>query len=576
MSSRPNRVSEVFWTTWRTKAIFVACVLIGGALLFRLHGLQVENGQYYAALALGQRSGAAEVLPPRGNIFIQDKGGSGRFLVATNREMPMVYAVPKEVEDAAITLGELLDVLSIEEHVQPLLLQRLSNKQSSYALIKRELSQEQAAAVKELNLRGVYVRNETVRFYPAHDLAASLVGFIGYGADGTTRTGQYGIERSFEGQLAGTGGGASSFASLGFEGAGLYETGSDVELTVDYGVQFFVEERLKEAVDFLGASSASAIFMDPRTGAIIAMVDVPSFNPNDYGNTKDISIFRNTTVQGLFEPGSSFKPITMAAAIDAGVVSPSTTYYDSGAVEVDGYTIKNFDNKARGTQTMTQVLESSLNTGVIYAQRLLGDNRFRDYISAFNLDRPTGIELPGDQAGNFRGIAPGNAAVNMATATFGQGISMSPLRLLSAISVLANNGTMMQPYVVKKVSGPGGEVLAEPKEIGRPISATTASRLTAMLVSAAENGYDKKASVPGYTVAAKTGTAQVPNQNGRGYSDQVIHSFVGYAPAYNPKFVGIIKVDNPTTIRFAADSLAPVFRDIAAFMLQYYQVPPDK
>lgn len=570
MVSSSRTIAHSLVATWRTKLLFIVCALLAGALLFRLHGLQIERGDYYSALALGQQRGLQDALPPRGNIYLQDKAGESRFLVATNREMPMVYAVPKEVEDPALTLSPLVDILQIEEHIQPVLIQRLSNSGSSYALIKNQITDEQAEKVRALGLEGIYVRNELVRFYPAQELASQLVGFVGY--SGAGRGGQYGIERSFEDQLSGIAAQGSFFGS----GDDSFQVGADVELTVDYGVQFFVEQRLKQAVDFLDADSGSAIFMDPKTGAIIAMVNLPGFNPNSYGDVEDIGIFTNNAVTGTFEPGSTFKPITMAAAIDAGVVTPTTTYTDTGSFEVDGYTIKNFDGKGRGVQTMTQVLESSLNTGVMYAQRLLGNDKFRDYISAFRIDKITGIELSGEQPGNVRNIEKGNAAVNFATATFGQGISMSPLQLLSAISALANNGVMMQPYIVSKVSMSGREEVTQPKEIGTPVSAATAARLTSMLVSTAENGYDKKASIPGYSTAAKTGTAQVSNPNGPGYSDEVIHSFVGYAPAYNPRFIGIIKVDNPTTIRFAADSLAPVFHDISAFMLQYYQIPPDK
>jgi len=570
MVSSSHTITGSLVATWRTKFLFLLCALLAGALLVRLYGLQIEKGDYYSALALGQQRGLQELLPPRGNIYLQDKAGSSRFLVATNRKMPLVYAVPKEIEDPAITLSPLVDILQIEEHIQPVLLQRLSNSGSSYALIKNQITQEQVDKVENLNLKGIYVRNELVRFYPAHELVSQVLGFVGY--SGNTRSGQYGIERSYEDQLSGM---AVSESLFGV-GEESLQAGADVELTIDYGVQFFVEQRLKQAVDYLDADAGSAIFMDPKTGAIIAMANLPGFDPNTYGDAEDIAIFRNDAVAGSFEPGSSFKPITMAAAIDAGVVTPTTTYNDTGSFEVDGYTVKNFDGKGRGIQTMTQVLESSLNTGVMYAQRLLGNDRFRDYVTAFHIDKITGIELPGEQPGNIRGIAPGSAAVNFSTATFGQGISMTPLQLLSAISALANNGVMMQPYVVSKVSTSAGEEVTKPKEVGTPISAATASRLTGMLVSTAENGYDKKASIPGYSTAAKTGTAQVPNPDGPGYSDQVIHSFVGYAPAYNPRFIGIIKVDNPKTIRFAADSLAPVFHDISAFMLQYYQVPPDK
>jgi len=224
---------------------------------------------------------------------------------------------------------------------------------------------------------------------------------------------------------------------------------------------------------------------------------------------------------------------------------------------------------------MTEVLEKSLNTGAIFAQQELGKKKFREYLEAFQFDQTTGIDLPAEAEGDIRNIQNSNRDINFATAAFGQGIAMTPLRLLTSLSAIANGGTIVRPYIVRKIIHDDAETVTETEIVARPISSTTASRVTAMMVSVVDNGFGRKAGVPGYAVAGKTGTAQIPNIDTPGYSDKTIHSFVGFAPAYNPRFIGIIKVDEPNNIRFAADSVAPVFGEIASFLLQYYKIPPQ-
>lgn len=554
--------------SWRTKALFLLFILAGAVLVGRLYTLQIVGGQYYAALARGQQEGAEAATLLRGNIYAQDKGGQSRYLVATNREMPMVYAVPWEVEDAEYLINTVHDVLGLSEEDVPILFRRLNNTDSSFALIARHLTDEQARRIEEFDLPGVYLRNEYVRFYPGEEIAAQSIGFVGF--SGNERVGQYGVEQFYDETLSAS---APTTPRSTFFG-GSFAAG-DIELTIDYGIQFVVEQKLQELVSRLEADSATAIFMDPQTGAIIALANVPTFNPNTYSSTEDISVFSNSAVQDLFEPGSSFKPITIAAAIDAGVVSPQTTYEDKGFVDIDGYRISNSDKKAHGIQTMTQVLEKSLNTGVIFAQKQLGKERFRDYIQAFGFSEKTGIDLPGEVTGDTYNLNTNNN-VNFATAAFGQGIAISPIRLLSSLSAIANGGVIMKPYIVSKIWQDGHERSTEVEELAQPISATTASRVAAMMVSAVENGFGKKAQVPGYTLAGKTGTAQVPAEDGSGYSEEkTIHTFIGFAPAYNPRFIGILKVDNPRTISFSADSIAPTFGELTSFILQYYNVPPE-
>lgn len=564
-------------SNWRTKALFLIFSILAAALLWRLYNIQVVNGDYYAAIALGQQSDLDEIIPPRGEVYARDKAGEGTYLVATNREVPMVYGVPSEIDDPQEALAKIAGIINIDEAEYEKILTRLHNKESLYAPIARQLSADEAASLRALDIGGVYLRDELTRFYPAHDTMAHILGFVGFRGD--ERVGQYGVEGFYDDILAGLGARLNAGEVFGlaniFPQKKTFDSPAVVSLTLDYGVQFIVEQKLQEVLERFDAESASAIFMDPSTGEIIALVNIPTYDPNYYNEVEDIGVFLNSSVQLVFEPGSVFKPLTMAAAIDGGAVTPHTLYSDKGVLYIDGYNIYNSDNEAHGTQTMTEVLEKSLNTGAIFAQQELGKKKFRDYLEAFQLDKRTGIDLPGEVEGNIKNIQNTNRDINFATASFGQGIAMTPLRLLSSLSAIANGGIIMKPYVVDHIIKGDEESKVSPQVVTQAISPTTAARVTAMMVSVIENGFGKKAGVPGYSVAGKTGTAQVPSEDAPGYSDKVIHSFVGFVPAYNPRFIGIIKLDNPQGVLFAADSVAPVFGELAAFLLQYYKVPPQ-
>ncbi|MDX1608274.1 MAG: penicillin-binding protein 2 [Candidatus Spechtbacterales bacterium] len=554
---------------WRIKALFLVFILMSGAIIARLYFLQIVHGDYYAALARGQKTADERVIP-RGKIYFADNAGEDRFIAATNKEAPLVYANPKEIKDERAVLSEVKKVIEIPEEDTDIILDRMRNKNLSYALIARGLSKEKGEEIDALKLPGVYTRTELARIYPAGSIASDLLGFLGF--SGSKRSGQYGLEEFYDPALSGD-------TDSGFFFTDLFspniDESADLELSVDYGVQFAVEKKLETLVEELEAESASAIFMDPSTGAIIAMAIVPDFNPNNYNAVENISIFSNETTQAVYELGSVFKPITMAAAIDAGVITPKTVYEDTGKIEISGYTIRNSDGKAYENQTMTEALEKSLNTGAIFAQQEVGKKKFREYLENFQLDKVTGVDLPGEVPGNIENVKNTNRDINFATASFGQGISFSPLRFLASMAAIANEGKIMRPYVVDKINYSDKSISTDPEVMAQPINSLTASRITAMMVSVVENGYGEKAKVPGYTVAGKTGTAQVPNPDGPGYSDKTIHSFVGFAPAYNPKFIGIVKVDNPQNIKFSADSVTPAFGDLASFILQYYKIPPQ-
>ncbi|MEX0869996.1 MAG: penicillin-binding protein 2 [Candidatus Spechtbacterales bacterium] len=553
----------------RIKALFIVFVLMSFGVIGRLYYLQIENGDKYSALARGQRGIGAEVLPPRGDIYFQDKAGADTFLAAANRNIPMAYANPREVSDEGFVAGELMRILDLSESETSSILERIENKDMAYTILARGLSKEQAEEIKELGMRGIHITEEQVRFYPSDSVAAHSIGFLGY--KGNERAGQYGVEEYYNDILSGK-------ASLGFSLNNLLPgntNAANIELTIDYGAQFMVERKLKELVDRWSPDEVSAIFMNPKTGEIIAMAHIPGFDPNNYRDVDDISVFNNNITQSVYELGSVFKPITVAAAIDSGSITPQTTYEDEGSIRIGSYTIRNSDREAHGEKTMTEALELSLNVGMVFAQQAMGKKPFRDYLEGFLLDQRTGIDLPGEARGNIDNIQNTNRDINFATASFGQGISFTPLRFLASISAIANEGVIMKPHIVKRVDHNGSITETEPEEIASPISSMTASRVTAMMVSTIEDGFGDKAAVPGYSVAGKTGTAQIPNPDSAGYSDRTLHSFVGFAPAYNPRFVGIIVMNNPKGVRFSSDSTAPAFGEIASFLLQYYKVPPQ-
>jgi len=265
----------------------------------------------------------------------------------------------------------------------------------------------------------------------------------------------------------------------------------------------------------------------------------------------------------------------MAAGLDTNKITPETTYVDTGSVKIGGYTINNAHNLSYGLSSMTKVLEKSINTGAIYVQRSIGADIFKNYVEAFGFGEPLGVDLAGEASGSLYNIGQ-NHEVNFATASFGQGISVTSLQMADAIAAIANNGKLMKPYFVEKiVQSDGKEIKTQPQVLRQVVSPLAASELTAMLVSTVRNGYDK-IKVKNYFVAGKTGTAQIPNADKPGYSDQTIHSFAGYAPAYNPKFLIYLQMEKPQGIEFASDSLAPVFSDLTQYLLNYYEIPPEQ
>jgi len=544
----------------------------------KLISAQIIHGAEARKRADAQHSIYQKLLPSRGEISLVDKFSNQTVPVAANIKSYLVYAVPGEILNSQLAAGSLASVLSLDPKD---VLAKISQPDKKYVPLKKQLTDQEQAAVKNLALPGIYFDSEDTRVYPQNSLLSQTLGFVGYNAAGQ-KSGLYGLERYFEKDLAGTTGQLVAEKDAG--GAEIYgptineqpaKDGVNLILTVDKTIQFQAESALKDMVTKNGADSGDIIVMNPKTGAILAMASFPDFDPNNYGKVTDSSVFNNQAVTGTYEPGSVFKAITMAAAIDEGKITPNTTYTDTGHVNVDNFVIKNAEPGARGVQTMTQVLDWSLNTGAIFAENQLGNPDFLKYVKAFGFGQPTGIELP-ETKGDLSGIAKGNVAVNYDTASFGQGISVTPIQMVQAYGALANGGRMMEPYIVASKIYPDGKIQnTRPTAVGQVIAASTANTVDAMLVDVVENGFGKKAGVSGYYVAGKTGTAQVV-QNGKYIKDDNIGSFIGFAPVENPQFVMLVRVDHPRDANFAESTAVPPWGQLAQFILSYMQIPPTR
>jgi len=553
---------------WRKNLVFVSIILFAATIIGRLIYIQIFSHQYWQALAQGQQKFFETHQGERGKIFFQN----GEPL-AINRNFDLVYLSPKEIEKTEETAQILSLVLDLDynppaaqqgSNTYDLILEKIK-KDSLYELIKKKLTEEEIDNLKKLNLPGIYLGTELGRYYPFESMAAQVIGFLG-GDD----KGQYGIEGYYDELLRGKERflekekGPGGYLINGFTPS--IENGTDLVLTLDYNIQFLAEKLLERAFENLDIKEGQIIVIEPNSGKILALVNFPNFNPNQYSKVDNIEIFQNGAIQKVFEPGSAFKPITMAAAINEGKITPQTTYIDEGIVKIGGYTIYNYDGGVWGKRSMTEVLEKSINTGAVFVEKQIDHEIFRNYIKAFGIFEPTGIDLQEEIFSQNKEFNKGYE-INFATASFGQGIEMTPIQLARAYCVIANGGKLIKPYLVDYNPS------SHPEEERQVISQKTASQLTAMLVSVVENGFAKRAKIPGYYIAGKTGTAQVP-EKGTYSPDKTWQSFVGFAPAFNPQFLILVKLDNPKT-RDASASAVPIFSELAKYIIDYWQIPPD-
>ena len=449
--------------------------------------------------------------------------------------------------------------------------------------LARDVDYEVGRSILALeNTDGIKCEPGARRFYPEGNLFAHLVGIVN-----TTGDGFYGVEgyhnlilRGVEGQkTVEQGPGGNEMPHVPAEEVPSV-AGTNLVLTVDRNIQWIAQEELQNALEKYGAESGTVLIMDPKTGAILADISYPSFDPNDFYHT-DPDLLADPAVSDMWEPGSIFKIITWAAALDAGVISPGTTFYDEGALEVGGRIIRNWNLQGNGLVTMTEGLVKSLNTVAAFISTSLGKESFYAYLRRFGFGTLTEVDLDSEGPGMVK--LPGDSnwfPSELGTNSFGQGIAVTPMQMIVAVSAVANQGTMMKPYVVHELVGIDPEtgdervVQVQPMVVRRAISQQTAETLTGMLKEVVDRGATE-AQVPGYSIAGKTGTAQVPTPYGYHPTD-TIASFVGYAPAEAPQFIVLVKLDKPTVSPWGSRTAAPTFAAIAKRLFAYMQIPPDE
>ncbi len=550
---------------WRLNIICFVLILFGFVISVRLYHLQITQHEYWLAMARGQQHFYNPAVGERGEIYITDKKGT-LYTVATTRNISYVCVAKDEFLEDGDSRAESIKKLGELINEKPEILEnKIMTAINMCEPVKEQISAEEEEAIVNASIPGIYIKKLTARYYPYQELMAQVIGFVG--GEGS---GQYGVEGYYEDKLKG---------QLGFEEGErgprmmiinkTVEKGENITLTVDYNIQRKAEQLLTKSVNELKSPTGAIIVIDPVTGKILALAGYPTFDPNNYSKEKDFSVFQNIAIQKTYEPGSTFKPITMTAALDTKSVTPDTKYIDQGIVKIGGSAIYNYGQRTYGEQTMTGVLEKSINTGAVFAERQAGDDNFTEYVRRYGFLEATKIDLQGEVYSQNKNLLSGRE-INYATAAFGQGIEATPMQMVRAFSTIANRGYPITPYV---------NAARTPEKSPQPIfSEQTAGELISMLVSVTENGYSKSARTPGYFVAGKTGTAQVPwtalGVDRPGYSDQTIQSFIGFLPAYSPRFLVMVRLDNPES-KTAEYSVIPVYREMAQYIIDYLQIPPD-
>lgn len=561
---------------FRIRILIVFVLLIALVLLGRLFFIQVIHKNVYEERADRQYMTPSGNMFDRGSIFFSKKDGS--LVAAGTMSSGFKVAInPEKITDGEDAFSKLSPYLVMDKET---FLNKVSKKNDPYEEVAMHLTKEQVDAIEDLRLEGVSVFKDNWRFYPGGDMASHTLGFLAYKGDDLV--GQYGLERFYNDTLskpkdeAYVNFFAEVFSNIS-DSISESERG-DVITTIEPLTQSTLEAELKGAMEKWNAYQAGGIIINPVNGEIYAIAGFPDFDLNNFKNVNDTGVYRNPIVENVFEFGSVIKPLVMAGALDMGAVTPETTYYDAGSVIVDKKVINNFDKKGRGQVNMQDVLNQSLNTGMVFVENKMGHSKFRDYMKSYGIGEKTGIDLPNETSGLISNLdTPRN--IEYANVSFGQGIALTPIEAVRAFSVLANGGKLITPHLVKEIKYDNGLT----KELETPITKEgiikkeTADTITRMLVHVFESYDSGSHKFEHHSVATKTGTGQVALESGRGYyEDRHMHSFFGYFPAYDPKFLVFLYVKNPKGIEYASQTLIPPFVNITKFIINYYNVPPDR
>ena len=560
----------------RIRIIIAFIFLMAIILLSRLFFVQVIHKNLYIEKADKQYVTPASNIFSRGSIFFSKKDNS--LVTAGTVSSGFKLAIlPKDIVDKESTYLKLVPYMKMDEST---FLSKVSKIDDSYEEVATGLTKEQVNEIENFKIKGISIFKDNWRFYPGNNLASHTLGFLAY--KDNSLIGQYGLERSYNGTLSKPKDEAyvNFFAEV-FSNIRDTITNSnkgDIITTIEPTTQYTLESELLDTLNKWNADQAGGIIMNPQTGEIYAMAGLPDFDLNNFGSVQNVSVYRNPLIENVFEFGSVIKPLVMAGAIDQGVITPQTSYFDSGSTVVDKKTINNFDKKGRGQVNMQDVLNQSLNTGMVFVESKLGHDKFRNYMKSYGIGEKTGIDLPNETSGLIKNLdSPRN--LEYANASFGQGIAMTPMEATRAFSILANGGKFVTPHLVKEIKYDNGlsKIIDYPFTKENILKKETTDTITRMLVHVFESYDNGSHKFDNYSVATKTGTAQVALEHGKGYyTDRHMHSFFGYFPAYDPKFLVFLFLKNPKGIKYASQTLIPPFINITKFILNYYNVPPDR
>ncbi len=565
---------------FRTRIIFFCIFIFASILIGKLFLVQVVHSSDYSSRADRQYSTPSSNIFERGTIYFERKDGQlvSAALQTTGFKLAIV---PNKIIDKELIFEELSKIITLDRDQ---FLLKVEKTDDPYEEIANQLSKEQADTINLLKIPGLTIYKEKWRFYPGANLASQSLGFVAYKGDDLG--GRYGIERQYDKNLSRNKDNpyvnffAEVFSNINDTLFSDETLEGDVVTTIEPSVQSFLEKTLEQVKEKYDVDSIGGIIMNPQDGSIYALSSKPDFDLNNFSEVKTASTFSNPLIESILEFGSVVKPLVMAGALDAGVVTANTTYDDKGSVIVENQVINNFDKKGRGPgTTMQEVLSQSLNTGMVFVYKKLGKEKLRDYLFSYGIKDKTGIDLPNETGSLVSNIVNVTRDFEYANASFGQGIALTPMEMIRALASLSNGGNLVVPHVVKKIKYNNGTEKDIIYEIKRTkISKATAEEITRMLVNIMDKAIrGGNAKLENHSVAVKTGTAQVAdNKNGGYYEDRHTHSFFGYFPAYDPKFIIFLYAVNPKSVPYAVQTWADPFLSITKFLINYYEVPPDR
>lgn len=563
----------------RIRLVLGIVALFALLVTVRLYFVQVVHGEEYTAKADRQYVSGSGGLFDRGSIYFTRSDGtlisaatlSTGFLVAIN---PQTLTDPEAAYKAIAALAS--TSMSHDAFIAA-----AARPNAVYVEVAHELSESAGQALAEQQIPGVQVLRERWRYYPGNTLAAQSLGIVSYGS-GDSLAGRTGLEALYDSTLTRSGSSlfrnffAELFSDVGSVVVNARDTREgNIITTIEPEVQNRLQDDLESVTKKYSSKESGGIIMDPKTGAIIALASYPTYDENDLSNV-DPKLLGNPLVEHVYEFGSIVKPLTMTSALSSGVITPDTTYNDTGCITVDTAQICNWDHKARGVIPMQQIIVQSLNVGASWVATKLGQDQFRQYFTKL-FGQKTGIDLPHEGRALISNLSKPQQ-VGYDTASFGQGIAVTPIQMIRALAAIANGGLLVQPHIVSGVQLDSGIVKQFDWSTTTRVFTPEASRQTTVMMDALfDEALDHgQARIPTMTVAAKTGTAQLPTPTGTYYTDRFFHSEVAFFPSHNPRFIVLLYTNDPQHVEYASETLTPDLLDLVHFLIDYYNVPPDR